>query len=119
MDHFARLSGVFRSFNRCRLAFCIPCDSNDGLLDLFPTGGYPSGQLASEKIAGAALDVFETEPLPKTSPLWNLDNAIISPHVSGNSILYNEKAAALFMENLQRYVDKRPLLNRISRELGY
>jgi phosphoglycerate dehydrogenase-like enzyme len=75
--------------------------------------------LASEKIAGAALDVFETEPLPKTSPLWNLDNAIISPHVSGNSILYNEKAAALFMENLQRYVDKRPLLNRISRELGY
>ncbi|MCB9453481.1 MAG: D-2-hydroxyacid dehydrogenase [Anaerolineaceae bacterium] len=75
--------------------------------------------LAAEKIAGAALDVFEEEPLPSGSPLWNLDNVIISPHVSGNSVAYHEKAAALFAENLQRYLEKRPLLNRLQRVHGY
>lgn len=75
--------------------------------------------LAAEKIAGAALDVFEQEPLPSTSPLWNLDNVIISPHVSGNTTLYNQKAADLFIENLRRYLEKRPLLNRLNRERGY
>lgn len=75
--------------------------------------------LAAEKIAGAALDVFEQEPLPATSPLWNLDNVIISPHVSGYSTRYNEWAADLFAENLRRYLEKRPLLNRIRREHGY
>jgi phosphoglycerate dehydrogenase-like enzyme len=75
--------------------------------------------LAAEKIAGAALDVFEEEPLPSSSPLWNLDNVIISPHVSGNNTRYNERAAALFEENLRRYVEKRPLLNRLERTRGY
>lgn len=75
--------------------------------------------LAAGKIAGAALDVFEEEPLPPGSPLWNLDNVIISPHISGNSVAYHEKAAALFAENLQRYVEKRPLLNRLERTRGY
>jgi phosphoglycerate dehydrogenase-like enzyme len=75
--------------------------------------------LADNTIAGAALDVFEEEPLSKSSPLWNLDNVIISPHVSGNSVRYNEKAAAIFIENLRRYLEKRPLLNRLDRERGY
>jgi phosphoglycerate dehydrogenase-like enzyme len=75
--------------------------------------------LAAKTIAGAGLDVFEEEPLPGTSPLWNLDNLIISPHVSGNSARYYEKAAALFAENLQRYIENRPLLNRLDRQRGY
>jgi phosphoglycerate dehydrogenase-like enzyme len=75
--------------------------------------------LAAEQIGGAALDVFSEEPLPPTSPLWNLDNVIMSPHVSGNNARYHERAAALFYENLRRYIDKRPLLNRIDRERGY
>jgi len=75
--------------------------------------------LAAHKIAGAALDVFEEEPLPNTSPLWNLDNVILTPHISGNSARYHEKAAALFAENLQRYIEKRPLLNKIDRKRGY
>lgn len=75
--------------------------------------------LAAKTIAGAALDVFEEEPLPSTSPLWNLDNVIISPHVAGNSTRYHEKAAALFAENLQRYIENRPLLNRLDRSRGY
>ena len=75
--------------------------------------------LSAGKIAGAGLDVFEEEPLPATSPLWNMDNVIISPHVSGNTARYHEKAAAIFAENLRRYLDKRPLLNRLNREQGY
>ncbi|MBZ0279783.1 MAG: D-2-hydroxyacid dehydrogenase [Anaerolineae bacterium] len=75
--------------------------------------------LSSGKIAGAVLDVFKEEPLPSTSPLWNLDNVILTPHVSGNSSRLHEKCAALFAENLQRYVEKRPLLNRVNRKRGY
>lgn len=75
--------------------------------------------LSSQKIAGAALDVFVEEPLPKTSPLWNLENVILSPHVAGNSTTYHEKAANLFTENLHRYLDKRPLLNLLNRKKGY
>jgi phosphoglycerate dehydrogenase-like enzyme len=75
--------------------------------------------LAAEKIAGAVLDVFEEEPLPPSSPLWNLDNVIISPHVSGNSSDYHIKAAQLFVENLQRYLENRPLLNRLDRDREY
>jgi phosphoglycerate dehydrogenase-like enzyme len=75
--------------------------------------------LAAKVIAGAALDVFEEEPLPTTSPLWNLDNVILSPHISGNSTTYHEKAAALFAENLERYLQNRPLLNRVDRAKGY
>ncbi len=75
--------------------------------------------LAAGRIAGAALDVFAEEPLPAASPLWNLDNVILSPHVSGNMYRYHEKAAALFAENLRRYLDNRPLLNRFDRQRGY
>jgi phosphoglycerate dehydrogenase-like enzyme len=75
--------------------------------------------LTSGTIGGAALDVFNEEPLPRTSPLWGLDNVIISPHISGNTSQYHEKAAAVFAENLRRYLDQRPLLNRLQRERGY
>ncbi len=75
--------------------------------------------LANGTIAGAALDVFEEEPLPKTSPLWNLDNVIISPHIAGNNVFYNQRAAAIFAENLKRYLENEPLLNRLERDRGY
>ena len=75
--------------------------------------------LKERKIAGAAMDVFTQEPLPEDSPFWQLDNIIISPHVSGNSQHYFDKAADVFAENLRRYIDKLPLLNRITREQGY
>ncbi len=75
--------------------------------------------LAAEQIAGAGLDVFEQEPLPSTSPLWEMDNVIITPHISGNTARYHELTAALFAENLQRYLDNQPLLNLVERERGY
>lgn len=75
--------------------------------------------LETGQIAGAALDVFEEEPLPESSPLWAFENVIISPHISGNSQRYHERVAALFAENLQRYTERRPLLNKLDREAGY
>ncbi|MGH2537513.1 MAG: NAD(P)-dependent oxidoreductase, partial [Candidatus Promineifilaceae bacterium] len=68
---------------------------------------------------GAGLDVFETEPLPADSPLWAMENVIISPHISGFTPHYDERAVELFSENLRRYLAGEPLLNTVNRELGY
>ncbi len=70
-------------------------------------------------IAGAALDVFEREPLPPNSPLYELDNVIITPHVSGSSPAYMDRAVSLFCENLRRYLTGEPLVNVVDKELGY
>ena len=75
--------------------------------------------LSSGKIGGAALDVFEEEPLPKSSPLWNLDNVIITPHLSGFTRDYHDKAALVFKQNLRRYLENQPLLNQLDRAKGY
>jgi phosphoglycerate dehydrogenase-like enzyme len=70
-------------------------------------------------IGGAGLDVFEPEPLPSDNPLWGLDNAILSPHVSGFSPRINEYAVAVLAENLRRYLANEPMLNVLDRERGY
>ncbi|RME44110.1 MAG: D-2-hydroxyacid dehydrogenase, partial [Chloroflexi bacterium] len=70
-------------------------------------------------IAGAGLDVFEQEPLPADSPLWKLDNVILSPHVSGFSPLYDARATDLFAENLRRYLAGERLLNLFDPQKGY
>lgn len=70
-------------------------------------------------IAGAGLDVFEEEPLPPDSPLWSLENVILSPHISGFSPHYDDRAADVFEENLKRYVAGEPLLNVVDRKIGY
>lgn len=75
--------------------------------------------LRDQKIGGAALDVFPTEPLPADSPLWKLPNVIITPHVAGFSPHYDERAVLLFSENLQRYLAGLPLYNRINMEKKY
>jgi len=75
--------------------------------------------LQAKRIAGAALDVFETEPLPPESPLWKLENVIITPHHSGSSPRAGERTLALFAENLRRYKAGEPLINRVDYEAGY
>ena len=75
--------------------------------------------LQERRLAGAALDVFPEEPLPPTSPLWKMPNVIVTPHIGGVSTLYRERAAAMFAENLRRYVEGEPLLNRFDGSRGY
>ena len=75
--------------------------------------------LQAERLGGAGLDVFEQEPVPSDSPLWELPNVIISPHVAGFSYKYNERAAHLFAENLRLYLAGEPLLNLVNRDFGY
>jgi phosphoglycerate dehydrogenase-like enzyme len=70
-------------------------------------------------IAGAALDVFEREPLPEDSPLWDLPNVIVSPHMSADFAGWRETLVELFVENLSRYLTGRPLKNVVDKELGY
>jgi phosphoglycerate dehydrogenase-like enzyme len=75
--------------------------------------------LQSGHIAGAGLDVFETEPLPPGSPLWDMPNVIISPHVGGWSATYIDRLVRLFAANLQRYLDGLPLYNIVDRQREY
>lgn len=71
------------------------------------------------EIAGAALDVFEKEPLPAEDPLWGLDNVIITPHMAWISEQIHAPLAELAESNVQRYVEGKPLLNVVDKSLGY
>jgi phosphoglycerate dehydrogenase-like enzyme len=75
--------------------------------------------LKERSIAGAALDVFEHEPLPPESELWDLENVILSPHISGGTEIYNQRAAGIFCENLRRYLAGEQLMNLADAERGY
>jgi phosphoglycerate dehydrogenase-like enzyme len=75
--------------------------------------------IREERIGGAALDVFEREPLPSDSPFWELPNTIVSPHMSGDFEGWLEAVVRLFVENLRRFVAGRPLLNVVDKREGY
>lgn len=77
--------------------------------------------LISGSIAGAVLDVFETEPLSEESPLWEMENVIITPHISGHDTdpINAEAIFEIFFENLTRYFSRLPLTHVVNRSLGY
>jgi phosphoglycerate dehydrogenase-like enzyme len=76
--------------------------------------------LKSGHLAGAALDVFEEEPLPEESPLWELPNVIVSPHSTDNVPgLTNELQSELFRDNLRRYLEGESLINELNKKLLY
>jgi D-2-hydroxyacid dehydrogenase (NADP+) len=78
-----------------------------------------SRALTGRWIAGAGLDVFTTEPLPQESPLWELPNVVITPHIAGDREDYHTLAANLFCENLKRYLEGRELINLVDKRRGY
>lgn len=70
-------------------------------------------------IRGAALDVFESEPLGKDNPLWELDNVIITPHNSWVSEMRNERRYQIIYRNLKRYINGEKLMNVVDIQRGY
>ncbi|MBI4286882.1 MAG: D-2-hydroxyacid dehydrogenase [Chloroflexi bacterium] len=75
--------------------------------------------LREGRIAGAGLDVTETEPLPPESPLWDVPNVILTPHEAGATADYNDRVANLFLANLKRYLEGQPLINVVDKAKGY
>ncbi len=72
--------------------------------------------LENGEIAGAGLDVFETEPLPSDHPLWEMENVIITPHIAGVSSYIQQRRVATLIENLRRFISGEPLQNVVNRE---
>lgn len=75
--------------------------------------------LINKKIKGAALDVFNLEPLSKNSPLFNLNNVLLSPHIAGNFNNYQSNVIKAFEENLNRYINHKSLRNRVCKKRQY
>ncbi|WP_410587807.1 D-2-hydroxyacid dehydrogenase [Amycolatopsis sp. lyj-23] len=75
--------------------------------------------LTTKSIAGAALDVFDTEPLPPESPLWTLPDVLISPHMSGDFVGWRNTLVEVFTENFRRWRAGEPLRNVVDKTLGY
>ncbi|MGB7537969.1 MAG: D-2-hydroxyacid dehydrogenase [Anaerolineales bacterium] len=75
--------------------------------------------LQSGRIAGAALDVFAHEPLAPDDKLWESPCLFITPHIAGSSPRYDARAADVFAENLRRFLENRPLVNRLDPQKGY
>jgi phosphoglycerate dehydrogenase-like enzyme len=75
--------------------------------------------LQRRAIRGAALDVFETEPLPPESPLWGLDDLLLSPHSADHTPGWLQNAMACFLANLRRFLAGEPLANVVDPRKGY
>jgi phosphoglycerate dehydrogenase-like enzyme len=73
--------------------------------------------LLAGEIAGAGLDVLETEPLPKGHPLWQMENVILTPHCAAASPRVPERHLETLLENLRRFVAGQPLLNVVDKQM--
>ena len=75
--------------------------------------------LEAKEIAGAGLDVYETEPLPSGHPLYRLENVLLSPHCADHTPGFAEADMEFFMQNLQKFLNDEPLGNVVDKEAGY
>jgi len=75
--------------------------------------------LTEKRIKGAALDVFDTEPLPADHPFYRLDNVLLSPHCADHTADWTEQAMRFFLAQFERYHEGRPLENVVNKQLGY
>ncbi|WP_425546468.1 D-2-hydroxyacid dehydrogenase [Amycolatopsis minnesotensis] len=91
---------------------------NVGRGELVVTGDLVTA-LRDGQLAGAALDVFETEPLPTDSPLWTMSEVLVSPHMSGDFVGWRNTLVEVFADNFQRWREGQPLRNVVDKSLGY
>jgi phosphoglycerate dehydrogenase-like enzyme len=70
-------------------------------------------------IGGAGLDVTPEEPLPSDSPLWDMPNVIVTPHVAGGSPIRQDRTVDLFCQNLERFLSGKPMVSQIDKRKGY
>lgn len=99
-------AALFNSFKRGAILYNVGRGSvvnETDLVDALRTG----------QLGGAGLDVFQHEPLPPEHPLWAMDNVLVTPHSAGRSVREFDRICGLFVDNLQRFRDGRPLLNPI------
>jgi len=75
--------------------------------------------LSGQRIRGAVLDVFDTEPLPDGHPFYRLENVLLSPHTADHTADWLERAMRLFLDNYARFAKGQPLLNLVDKKLGY
>jgi len=75
--------------------------------------------LEQKRIRGAALDVYEVEPLPAGHPFYRMENVLLSPHSADNTRDWKKRTLRVFLENFERYRRGEPLLNVVNKKLGY
>src|SRR5262249_55736823 len=75
--------------------------------------------LSGRYIKGAALDVFDREPLPEGHPFYQLDNVLLSPHCADHTAVWMDEAMRFFLEQFERYRNGEPLVNVVDKKLGY
>jgi phosphoglycerate dehydrogenase-like enzyme len=102
---FARMKPTARFINVGRGPLVVQKDLVDALL--------------RRTISGAALDVFETEPLAADSRLWDVPGLLVSPHMSGDTVGWRDALAEQFMDNFDRWAAGEPLFNVVDKRLGY
>jgi phosphoglycerate dehydrogenase-like enzyme len=86
-----------------------PCVVEDDLL----------AALGAGQLSGAALDVFDSEPLPPGHPLWSAPGVTISPHLAGDAVGWLDALAHQFVDNAERFLDGQPLVNVVDKQLGF
>ncbi|WP_082898038.1 D-2-hydroxyacid dehydrogenase [Rhodococcus sp. EPR-157] len=91
---------------------------NVGRGELLVTEALLDG-LRSGHVAGAALDVFEEEPLPVDNPIWTAPNLVLTPHMSGDAAGWRDRLAELFVANFERYAASEELRNVVDKKLGF
>ena len=84
-----------------------------------PPPAPPPPALQEKRIRGAALDVFAVEPLPGASPLYLLDNVLLSPHCADRTKEFQMESLAFFVDNMGRYLSGKPLANLVDKATGY
>jgi len=110
-----------RRFMSAREFDSLPCGSiviNTGRGATIDTAALMAS-LRAGRLGAALLDVTDPEPLPPDHPLWSMENVIITPHYSGGHPGYDRRAAAIFLDNLRRYIAGEPLRNVVDKREGY